>query len=124
MYCDALASLLPFFSGATTLYFQRWVRTQRPTCDSLIGTKTSSGQAVFFPAPVSSGTRERPCISSGTRIPAASRSVGGRSTRLTSSRSRPPPVKQDPERAVGTRIEASWQERLYSLLRVLKCDPW
>ena len=41
----ALGSLPPLLSGALTLYFHLCVRTARPTCDSLICRKTSSGQS-------------------------------------------------------------------------------
>ena len=40
--------------------------------------------------------------------------------RLTSSWTSPPPRNPGPESTVGTRMELSWQERLYSELRVRK----
>ena len=63
--------------------FERSVTTARPTCASLICTNTSPGHAMDSPR--SRGRIDCPCIVSGTGSPAASRSVGGRSTRLTSS---------------------------------------
>src|ERR1044072_2723297 len=40
------SALFPYTTSFRSLYFQRRVRTARPTCDSLIWMKTSSGQPV------------------------------------------------------------------------------
>ena len=113
---------VPSRPGAVTAYFQRWVRIARPTSDSLIWMNTSRCQSSGFP-PRSSGRIERPCISWGTGMPAASSRVGGRSIRLTRPRTWPPPSNPGPVKTVGTRIEASWHDRLYSAFRVLKWQP-
>ena len=60
----------------------------------------------------------------GTSTPAHSRMVRGRSISPVISRTTWPPVKGQPYATRGMRTEASWQERLYSQLRVLKWLPW
>ena len=93
--------------------------------DSLICTSTSGGQDSQADASRRTrGSRERPCTVSGTATPAASSSVGSRSTRPTGSGTTWRRLKGPPQITSGTRSEASWQLRLYSALRVRKWQPW
>ena len=105
-----------------TEYFHFLVRIARPTWLSLIWRNTSRGQSLAVPS--TRPWRGRPCMLAGVGIPAAAKSEGGMSIRLTRSSTALPPRKPGPQATSGTRMLSSWQARLYSLLRVRKWQPW
>jgi hypothetical protein len=109
-------------SGLKMQYFQRSVRMARWRASSRICTKISFGQPAVSPR--ARPRRLRPCIAVGTWSPAASSKVGGKSTMLASSGATRFASKPGPRITMGMRIEASWQLRLYSGLRVRKWHPW
>jgi hypothetical protein len=86
-----------------------------PICDSLTCTNTS-------PRPVSPWS-EVPSTSAASP-PAAATNVGRRSSWVTRSRRRRPPVNPGPAMTSGTRIDASCGLRSYSRFRVRKWLPW
>lgn len=93
-----------------------------PTWLSLICIKTESGQALASPR--TRRRKELPAKQSGLAMPAQSRSVTGRSSKLTISSRKCPPSKPGPQIISGIWVQLSWQDRLYSLFLVQKCDPW
>ena len=113
---------LPLESWSAIQYFHFSVLKLLANWLSLIWTKISFSH--FYDVLFTSGNTDLPSQWDVFLTFAKSKIVAWISNILVSSFIRPPCWKTFPIKEVGTRIELSWHERLYSLFRVLKLFPW